>query len=79
MYQDQKDYYLVKKSAIKIFSIQDQSSRTVLELEKNFLTIDGWSDDNIIKIEDEDFKANFPILLYIDPSSGNFVTVTPMP
>jgi hypothetical protein len=79
MYQDGNGNYLVKKSGIRIFSIQEKSSRTVLELEKNFLTIDGWSDDNVIKVENEDFQAGNFVSLYIDAPSGNLVAATPTP
>ena len=77
VHKDGNDY-AVTWSAIKIYSVQSQTSRTILEVEKDFLTIDGWSDDNVIAAERKDFK-NLPTYLYIDASSGSFVTATPKP
>ena len=69
----------VKKTAINIFNLKTRSSRTVIELENNFLTIVGWDDDNVIKIEDEDFQANDSNNLYFNVRTSKFVTATPTP
>jgi hypothetical protein len=42
--------YSIKKSAVKIFSVQKQTSRTILEREKIMLFIRNWNSTNIMEI-----------------------------
>jgi Tol biopolymer transport system component len=70
--------FSVKKSAVKIFSIRQQASRTVLEMEKNFLSIDGWEANNVLRISIMDEKYDTYEQLF-DVSSGQWITPTPTP
>jgi Tol biopolymer transport system component len=64
----------LKKSAVKIFSIRQDASRTILEVGNTHLTVAGWDANNIIKVysEYED--------LFFDMKSGQWmITPTPTP
>lgn len=71
--------FTTDRSAIKIFNTKTRSSRTILELEKNFLTIEEWIDGNIIKIKSEDDQTGDASYVYIEVASQELVSATPTP
>ncbi|MDR3578103.1 MAG: hypothetical protein P4L50_29915 [Anaerolineaceae bacterium] len=68
----------VEKSSIKIFSLKTHSSKTVLEVMKNFLTIES-QDGKQFLISNSDEQGFFTDLLLYNWSSGQLATVTPTP
>ena len=70
--------FSVKRSTVKIFSIQKQESRTILEMEKKFLTIESWDANNIITVysRDEQYLGDD---LFFDLNSSQWITPTPTP
>ena len=70
--------YVVKSSAIKIYSTLRQTTRTIFDLPDNLLTIEDWSATNGLKIgsQNPDFNTNY---LWIDPVSGAQTIINPQP
>ena len=74
-----EDYHIIAKSAIKIYSIQERTLRTILEVEHNLLLVEMWGEDNILtigKLHDQTFEES---VLFFDLSSGQVFTLTPTP
>jgi protease II len=68
----------IKKSTVEIFSVQQNASRTVLELEKKFLTIEGLDANNILTVYSRDEQNNTDELFF-DLNSSQWITPTPTP
>ena len=68
----------IKKSTVKIFSIQQDISRTILEMEKKFLTIESWDENDVLTIysRDENYLSNTQLF---DVNSNQWITPTTEP
>jgi WD40 repeat protein len=73
------DQYQVEKSSIKIFSLKSQSSKTILEVKKNFLRIERQTGNPLLKIINEDWQANKTDYIIFNWSSEQITTATPTP
>jgi len=67
----------VRKSDIQIYSVHNNSSRTIIELEKVALHIEGW-DGKILKILQRNEQCEESYLLF-DVSNNQWLTPTPEP
>lgn len=69
--------YTEEKSAIKIYSVQENASKTILEVDKSLLIAKRW-EKNILKIykRDGNYQESY---LFIDFSAGQWSTSTPEP
>jgi hypothetical protein len=72
------DLYSVDKSAIKVFSIKANTSRTIIETEKNMLIITSWDANNIMKIIQGDYDYDQGGQLF-DLNSSQWITPIPKP
>jgi hypothetical protein len=73
---EQGDYY-VSKSSILIYSVQENSTRTILESGENALYISSWN-GNMLKIFQRDEYGN-ENYLFFDLSINQWLTPTPEP
>jgi hypothetical protein len=69
--------YAEEKSAVKIYSIPENTSKTILEAGKSFLVAKTW-EKNILKVykRDEKYQESY---LFFDVSTGQWLTSTPEP
>jgi hypothetical protein len=77
--QPTQDHVSIVKSAIRIYSLQSRTSRTILEVEKNLLTLTPWNDNKQLRINNEDYESGEDSYLYYDWSTERFTTPTPQP
>lgn len=75
--RDDNSFDSIKKSTVKIFSIQQGVSRTILEKENKQLTVVGWGANNMIEIYSA-FNMEFEDL-HFDLNSNQWLTPTPTP
>jgi hypothetical protein len=68
----------IEKSAVKIFSISANVSKTILEKDKGLLFIESWGTNNIIKINIQDENDNFS-QQFFDLNSEKWITPTSTP
>jgi Tol biopolymer transport system component len=72
--------WIETESAIKVFSIFDRESRTILRADYNFMTVLSWNENNILEIQNIDIKNNHDYSIkLIDMSTEQVVTPTPIP
>jgi hypothetical protein len=74
-----EDFYTIKKSGIKIYSLETQELKTILEVEKNFLGIDKSEGNQKLKIVNSDIQTGKDDYFYYDWSSGRISTPSPTP
>ena len=67
-----------KKSAIKIFSIRQNASRTILTIDKRLLSIEAWNADHTLTISSEGGMQGEGTHLF-DLKTSQWMTVTPEP
>jgi WD40 repeat protein len=67
-----------KKSAIKIFSIRQNTARTILTMEKRLLSIKAWNADHTLTISSEGGAQGEGIRLF-DLKTGQWISATPTP
>ena len=73
-----EDRDAIAKSAIKIYSVQEHTLRTILEMEHNLLSIEFWGKDNVLTIGKRYDQTFDESVLLFDLSSGQ-VIITPTP
>ena len=67
-----------KKSAIKIFSVRQNTSRTILTMDKRLLSIEAWNADHTLTILSEGGVLGEGTRLF-DLNTGQWMTTTPEP
>ena len=70
--------YVVKNSAINIYSVSQQSTRTLLSALDNQLTVERWDANDILEIGNQDPTGNTNYTLF-NLTSGQWTTATPQP
>lgn len=73
-----QDYSAVETSSIKIFSVRQNESRTILNADKKFLTIQNWSNDDILTLGEE-YETGYQNTIFFTLSSGQVIIATPTP
>ena len=75
----ENDSHSITKSIAKIFSIEQNASRTILEMQKVFLAVKNWDTNNIITIDgwDENYKNVDD--LFFNTNTNQWITPTPEP
>jgi hypothetical protein len=71
--------WLIERSMVRIYSLETGLSRTILELEKIFISIRSWDGDQQLEISLEDWEARDHSYLYYDWASATLITPTPTP
>jgi hypothetical protein len=71
------DSLVSDKSAIKIYSLETHISKKILEVEENFLNIQSWDGNNLLRIAKYDLYTNETSYQFYDWSSGELTTPTP--
>lgn len=72
------DDYSPQKSAVEIFSIQQNASRSILEIEKKLLLVESWNANNILAIFIQD-EHNLGYEQFFDLNTNQWITPTPTP
>jgi Tol biopolymer transport system component len=70
--------YAPKESAIKIYSLKQNVSRTILEVKKRLLLIESWNSNNILRINNQDEHYNSEYLFF-NLNTNQWVTPIPTP
>jgi dipeptidyl aminopeptidase/acylaminoacyl peptidase len=71
--------FTVKTSSIEIFSLNSHTTKTIMNVEKNFLSIESWSGRPILKIVNEDSHSNKTTYSFYDWFLGEFIQATSSP
>ncbi len=73
--QTSEDFMKIKKSSIRIFSLDIHQSKTILEIDSGFLRIDSGNGNRMLKIYDA--YINHPDYLFFDWSTEQLITPAP--
>lgn len=76
--QENADDSQVHWSAIKLFSVEENDSRTLLALDNHFLTIYRWH-ENTLEVNQRNEETYETTTLLFDLLSGQWLTATPAP